>query len=310
MGVPMPDSAAAITLGGAWRRWRWWLAALAVVGIGVAAYFLKPVTGPARNLTLVGDAARGAYVIRLGGCDACHTDHDHNGAYLAGGAPLTTPFGTFYPPNITPDKQTGIGGWTLAQFSDAISNGDSPHGNLYPVFPYNDLTLMSDQEVVDLYAAIMAAPAVAHPTPANEVIFPLNFRLLVSGWKNLFFSPQRYRNDPSHSAQWNRGAYLANGPTHCVACHSPLNALGAVIDGEHFAGNPAGGTGGKTPALTASALLQDGYTVDGLAQTLKTGITPNAGKVGAEMGPVIRDETSHWTDADLKAMATYLLAGK
>lgn len=306
----MPDSAVSITPERLWRRWRWWLAALVVVGIGMAVYFLKPVTGPARNLTLVGDAARGAYVIRLGGCDSCHTDHDHNGAYLAGGAPLTTPFGTFYPPNITPDKQTGIGGWTLAQFSDAISNGDSPHGNLYPVFPYNDLTLMSDQEVADLYAAIMTAPAVAHATPANEVMFPLNFRLLVSGWKNLFFSPHRYQNDPSHSAQWNRGAYLANGPTHCVACHSPLNALGAVVDGKHFTGNAAGGTGGKTPPLTALALLQDGYTIDGLAQTLKTGVTPNAGKVGAEMGPVIRDETSHWTDADLKAMATYLLAGK
>lgn len=306
----MPDKFASITAGRLWRRSRWWLAAIALAGIGMAIYFLKPVTGPARDLTLVGDAARGAYIIRLGGCDACHTDHDHNGPYLAGGAPLATPFGTFYPPNITPDQKTGIGSWTLAQFSDAISNGDSPHGNLYPVFPYNDLTLMSDQEVVDLYAAIRTAPAVTGTAPANEVIFPLNFRLLVSGWKNLFFSPHRYRNDPSHSVQWNRGAYLANGPTHCVACHSPINALGAVVDGKHFAGNPTGGTGGKAPPLTPLALIQDGYTEDSLAKTLKTGITPNAGKVGAEMGPVIRDETSHWTDDDLKAVAIYLLAGR
>jgi mono/diheme cytochrome c family protein len=306
----MSGSAAPIMMGRLWRRWRWWLAAVVVTGLGVAGYFLKPVTGPPRDLTLVGDVARGEYDIRLGGCDACHTDREHNGAYLAGGGPLTTPFGTFYPPNITSDKRTGIGGWTLAQFSDAISNGNGPEGNLYPVFPYNDLTLMSDQDVVDLYAAIMATPAVNHTAPANKVIFPLNFRLLVSGWKNLFFSPHRYQSDPSHSAQWNRGAYLANGPTHCVACHSPLNALGAVVAGEHFTGDPVSGPGGKAPPLTALALLQDGYTVETLAETLKSGVTPNAGEVGAEMGPVIHDETSHWTDSDRTAVATYLLSLK
>lgn len=290
------------------RQWIWWLAAVVLMGIGVAVYFLKPVRGPARDLTLAGDAARGAYLIRLSGCDACHTDPERNIGVLAGGKPLKTPFGIFYPPNITPDKQTGIGNWTLAQFSNALSDGIGPHGNnLYPVFPYNDFTLMSDQEVVDLYAAVMRVPPVSHAAPANRIIFPFNIRLLISGWKNLFFLPRRYQNDPAHSAQWNRGAYLANGPAHCVACHSPLNALGAVVRGRHFAGNPVKGPGGKAPPLTQAALVQDGYTRDGLAQTLKTGVTPNAGKVGKEMGLVVTDETSHWTDDDLKAVADYLL---
>jgi mono/diheme cytochrome c family protein len=289
------------------QHWKWWLAAVVLIGIGVAFYFLKPVRGPERDLTLKGDATRGAYLIRLSGCDSCHTDHDQNTGILAGGKPLKTPFGIFYPPNITPDKETGIGNWTPAQFSEALSNGNGPQGNLYPVFPYNNFTLMSDQEVADLYAAVMAVPPVSHQAPANRVIFPFNIRLLVSGWKNLFFSPHRYQNDPSHSAQWNRGAYLANGPAHCVACHSPLNALGAVVQGAHFTGNPVSGPGGKAPPLTPAALLQDGYTRDGLAQTLKTGITPNAGKVGNEMGLVVTDETSHWTDDDLKAVADYLL---
>ncbi|QPC95667.1 c-type cytochrome [Mesorhizobium sp. INR15] len=288
-------------------RWKWSIAAVALLGLATATYFLKPVTGPPRNLALAGDAARGAYIIRLAGCGSCHTDHENSGAALSGGKPLTTPFGTFYPPNITPDKQTGIGNWTLAQFSDALSNGNSPRGNLYPVFPYNDLTLMSDQDVVDLYAAVMATPAIAHTTLPNRVIFPFNIRLLVSGWKNLFFSPHRYHDDPSHSASWNRGAYLANGLTHCVACHSPLNALGAVTSGKRFTGNSGGGPGGKAPPLTVLALLQDGYTRDSFAETLKTGLTPNAGKVGGEMGLVISDETSHWTDDDRKAVADYLL---
>jgi len=293
-----------------WRLWRWWLVVAVVVGLAVAAYLLKPVVGPPRDLTLVGDVARGNYLIRLAGCISCHTDRDHDGAYLAGGAAIVTAFGTFYPPNITPDPQTGIGGWTLAQFSDAVSDGNGPHGNLYPVFPYNDLTLMSDQEIADLFAAIMATPPVVNTPPANRIVFPLNFRFLVSGWKNLFFFPHRYRNDPAHSAQWNRGAYLANGPAHCVTCHSPVNVLGAVMSGTQFEGNPAGGASGKTPPLTALALVQDGYTIDTLAQTLRTGVTPNAGKVGAEMEPVISDDTSHWTDADLTAIATYLLSSK
>ncbi|RUX76893.1 c-type cytochrome [Mesorhizobium sp. M7A.F.Ca.US.006.04.2.1] len=290
------------------RHWKWWLAAVVLAGLVVAIYFLKPVTGPARDLTLAGNAASGAYLIRLSGCDACHTDHEHNGPALAGGKPLKTKFGVFYPPNITPDKKTGIGNWTLAQFSNALSNGIGPHGkNFYPVFPYNDFTLMSDQEVVDLYAAVMATQPVSREAPANRVIFPFNIRLFISGWKNLFFSPHRYQNDPAHSAQWNRGAYLANGPAHCVTCHSPLNALGSVVQGKRFTGNPFEGPGGKAPPLTPAALLQGGYTRDGLAQTLKTGVTPNAGKVGKEMGLVVTDETSHWTDDDRNAVADYLL---
>lgn len=288
-------------------RWAAAISALVLIGLATAGYLLKPVKGPPRDLTLTGDATRGAYVIKLAGCASCHTEHKNNGPALAGGEALKTPFGNFYPPNISPDKETGIGTWTLVQFSDALSNGMSPKGNLYPVFPYNDLTLMSDQDVVDLYAAIMATPAVPSATPPNQISFPFNIRLLVSAWKNLFFTPRRYQNDPSRSESWNRGAYLADGLTHCVACHSPLNPLGAAESGAQFTGNLNGGPGGKAPPLTVTALVQDGYTKDSLAQTLKTGVTPSAGKVGLEMGKVISDETSQWTDQDRKAVAEYLL---
>ena len=173
------------------RVWLWLLGLVIVGGIGVGVYMLKPVTGPARDLTLVGDATRGAYLIRLGDCVSCHTDGRGGGAELAGGEALKTLFGTFYAPNITSDKTAGIGGWTLAQFSNAISNGEGPQGHLYPVFPYENYTLMSDQEVADIYAALMATTPDSKPSKAHDVGFPFNVRLALAGWKNLFFAPKR-----------------------------------------------------------------------------------------------------------------------
>lgn len=288
------------------RRWVA-LVVLAVIGLGAAVYFLKPVTGPARDLTLVGDVARGNYVMRLGGCVACHTDAANGRAFLSGGAGLETQFGTFVPPNITSDPQAGIGAWTIEQFSAAMSDGMGPQGHLYPAFPYENYTLMSDGEIVDLYAALMATEPVSEPAPQSQVPFPFNIRMIMAGWKNLFFSPRRFEPEAGRDAVFNRGKYLAYGPAHCVACHSPRNALGAVQWDEAFTGSP-GGTGGRAPAITAAALSEDGYDVETLVQTLKDGFTPNFDVLGGPMGEVIADSTSHWTDEDLTALATYLLA--
>lgn len=286
-----------------------WVAAgvVVVLGVAAAAYMLKPVTGPARDLTLVGDVARGEYALRLGGCVACHTNAAAGGAELAGGVGLETQFGTFVPPNITSDPNVGIGSWTLAQFSDALSNGMGPQGHLYPAFPYENYTLMSDQEVVDLYAALMATDPVATPAPPSEIPFPFNIRLAMAGWKNLFFSPHRFEPEAGRDDVYNRGKYLAMGPAHCVACHTPRNALGALEWDQAFAGSP-GGTGGRAPALTREALVAEGYDVASLAQTLKDGFTPGFDVLGGPMGEVIADSTSYWTDEDLNAVATYLMA--
>lgn len=286
-----------------------WLAlgVVAVVGIATAAYFLKPVAGPPRDLTLVGDATRGDYVMRLAGCVACHTNVAEGGAELAGGAGLKTDFGTFVPPNITSDPNVGIGSWTLAQFSDAISNGMGPHGHLYPAFPYENYTLMTDQDVVDLYAALMATEPVATPAAASSIPFPFNVRLIMAGWKNLFFAPRRFEPEVGRDEVYNRGKYLAMGPAHCASCHTPRNALGALEWDQAFAGSP-GGTGGRAPALTREALVAEGYDVASLAQTLKDGFTPGFNVLGGPMGEVIADSTSFWTDEDLNAVATYLMA--
>ena len=286
-----------------------WLAlgVVAVVGIGTAAYFLKPVEGPPRDLTLAGDATRGDYVMRLAGCVACHTNAADGGTELAGGVGLETDFGTFVPPNITSDPDVGIGSWTLAQFSDALSNGMGLQGHLYPAFPYENYTLMTDQDVVDLYAALMATEPVATPAAESSIPFPFNVRLIMAGWKNLFFSPQRFEPEAGKDEVYNRGKYLAMGPAHCVACHTPRNALGALQWDQAFAGSP-GGTGGRAPALTREALVAEGYDVATLAQTLKDGFTPGFDVLGGPMGEVIADSTSFWTDEDLNAVATYLMA--
>lgn len=288
------------------RRWLVVLGVLAVVGIGAAVYFLKPVNGPARDLTLVGDVERGNYLIRLGGCVACHTDAASGRAFLSGGAGLSTPFGTFVPPNITSDPTAGIGGWTLAQFSDAMSNGMGPQGHLYPAFPYENYTLMSDQEIADLYAALMATEPVSAPAAESQIPFPFNIRLAMAGWKNLFFSPARFVPEEGRSEAYNRGKYLAYGPAHCVACHTPRNALGALDWGKAFTGSP-GGTGGKAPAITRDALLAEGYDAALLAQTLMDGFTPGFDVLGGPMGEVIKDSTSQWTEADRAAIAEFLM---
>lgn len=296
------------------RRWLLGIFVLiVVVGAGAAIYFLRPVTGPERDVTLVGDATRGAYLMRLSGCVACHTDGSSGAGILAGGPGgpgLVSPFGTFHAPNITPHPEAGIGNWTLAQFSKAMSDGEGPQGHLYPAFPYENYTLMSDQEIADLHAALMAVPADATPSKPHEIGFPFNIRLALAGWKNLFFQPQRYVADTSKSEQWNRGRYLVYGPGHCVMCHSPRNLLGAVEAGKELTGNAAGGTGGRAPSLLAADLAEDGYDAATLAQTLSDGFTPNFDVLGGAMGEFIKDGSSHWTPEDREAVAAYLTAAE
>ena len=279
-----------------------------VVGLSLAIYFLKPVAGSERDLTLAGDATRGAYLIRLGGCVACHTDRKNEGAFLAGGQALKTPFGDFVPPNITSDEQAGIGSWSLEEFSNAMSNGEGPGllNHYYPAFPYDNYTLMNDQDVVDLYAAIMEVEPVATPAPSHRVSFPFNIRAAMLGWKNLFFVPERFVPNPSRSKRWNRGNYLANGLAHCTACHTPRNALGGREDTRAFSGG-SGTPGGKVPGITKDQLVAEGYDIASLVETLQTGFTPGFNVLGNAMGEMIEDSTAHWKDEDLVAISAYLL---
>jgi mono/diheme cytochrome c family protein len=166
---------------------------------------------------------------------------------------------------------------------------------------------MSDQEIADLYAALMATEPVNTPAAESQIPFPFNIRLAMAGWKNLFFSPARFEPEEGRTDAYNRGKYLAYGPAHCVACHSPRNALGALEWDKALTGSP-GGTGGRAPAITREALIENGYDAETLAQTLMDGFTPSFDVLGGPMGEVIADNTSQWTAEDRAAIAEYLLA--
>ena len=302
------EKAAQRRKGARMRRWLVALGVVVVIGGAPGAWFLRPVNGPARNLTLVGDAGRGEYLMVLGDCVACHTDAKAGKEPFSGGAALTTDFGVFYAPNITSDPQYGIGKWTLAEFSRALSDGEGRGfmNHLYPAFPYDNYTLMSDQDVVDLFAAIQKVPAVAEPSTPHQVGFPFNVRPILAGWKNLFFHPTRFVPDSAHSDLWNRGKYLATGPAHCVSCHTPRNALGGPDESRALEGS-RGGPAGNVPAITRDKLIEEGYDAASLIDALKTRFTPGFDVLGGAMGEVIENSTSKWTDEDLKAMAAYLL---
>ena len=281
-----------------------------VSGLGVATYLFWPITYQKRDFTgIKGDVARGAYLARASGCFACHTNAKEKGPVLAGGGPLKTPFGTFYAPNITMDKSQGIGNWTLENFSAAITHGINPQGeNYYPVFLYPHYTSLSNQDVADLWAAFKTVPPVNNAVPKHDLKFPFQYRVLLTAWKKLFFKDERYKPDPNMSKQWNRGALLVKGPTHCVACHTPQNILGGQDYGHELNGNKNGPDGEKIPSITATALLKNKWTKKDLVFALRTGTKPDGDAFGGSMGEVVADGTSYLSDEDLNAIAEYVMS--
>ncbi|WP_127143853.1 c-type cytochrome [Pelagibacterium montanilacus] len=274
---------------------------LAIAIAGAGALVLLSPSAPERDLTLTADAGHGDYLIRLGGCVACHTDVARQGAYLAGGAPIESPYGRFVAPNITSDPQYGIGDWTLAEFSRAMTRGERPEGgHYYPALPYEFYASLTDQDVVDLYAALTNVPPVAQASGENDLGFPFSMRFGLGAWKAAFFSPETFVADPGRSEAWNRGAYIVNGPAHCGACHSPRSVVGAV--------DPSGPlSGGIGPDITPQALAQMGYDREWMIEVLMGGVTPGFDVPGGDMALVISESTVHWTETDLDAVAAYLL---
>lgn len=282
-----------------------------VVAAGLGALILL-ITSPGQSSRVMpklkGDAARGGYVARLAGCIACHTDFKGKTGFLAGGAPIKTPFGTFTAPNITPHKQDGIGAWTFNQFARAVRQGISPKGtHYYPVFLYPNYTRMADQDLADLWAAMKGVVPVAGKAPDHQLGFPFNIRAGLGLWKRLFFRAGAFKADPSKSKSWNRGAYIVNGPGHCAACHSPRNLFGAPDSDHALAGNAKGPDGEKVPAITAAALQKNGWSNSDMVFALRTGAMPDGDALGGSMGEVVRQSTNWLTDEDLKAIADYLL---
>jgi mono/diheme cytochrome c family protein len=261
-------------------------------------------------LAAADDAAvkRGAYLFTAADCVACHTDVKNQGPPLAGGRPLATPFGTFYGPNITPDKKDGIGDWSEADFRRALREGKGKGGEyLYPVFPFPAFARMTDRDIADLYAYIMAQPAVAKADKPHELTFPFGWRFTLLGWRLLFFRDAGPLEPVAgQSAEWNRGRYLAEAVVHCQECHTPRNVLGGLKSDAAYAGNPHGPDGQKAPNITPDDATGIGkWSLDEIEDLLKTGATPDQDYVGSGMGEVVKG-TGELTPEDRHAIALYV----
>jgi mono/diheme cytochrome c family protein len=251
-----------------------------------------------------GDAKRGQYLAKAGGCVGCHTEEKQGAVSFAGGRALKTPFGTFYGPNITPDQNAGIGRWSEADFIQAMRHGLRPDGaNYFPAFPYPSFTRIADADLKDLWAYLRSLPPSARPSEAHDLRFPFGWRFLLWIWKWLFFTPGPFTPDPSRSAVLNRGAYLTDALGHCGECHTPRNFLGGTKKSRYLAGGMLP-DGGKVPNLTPTRLKK--WDDKDLKDFLQTGQTPDGDVVAEAMGEVIRSTTGQLTLPDLDALLAYL----
>jgi len=248
---------------------------------------------------------RGRYLTLAGDCKACHTDLENDGVPFAGGRALGTPFGTIYSANLTPDDETGLGLWSREDFYNALNEGIDREGrHLYPAMPYPYFTLMTRDQTDAIFAYLRTLEPVHAEEPENDLPFPLDIRLSVSGWKLLFFEDKSFVSMQDRSEAWNRGRYLVDGPLHCGACHSGKNLLGADADGEYLRGgvlenwyapNIRGGENGGIADWTAEEIVE----------FLKIGRTSHTAPM-QRMGEVVALSTQHLSVEDLGAVATYL----
>ena len=247
---------------------------------------------------------RGRYLTIAGDCAACHT-LPGSGHDFAGGRAIETPFGQLLAPNITPDMQTGIGAWTDDEFVNALTIGTGRNGvRLYPAMPYTYYTKLTHDDALAIRAYLNTVPAVQNPVNPNQLPFPFDIRTSLLGWNTLFFTPGTFRPSPHKSAEWNRGAYLAEGLTHCGLCHTPKNFLGGDKTDESLNGYAL--QGWFAPNITNDLRRGlGGWSVDEIATYLKTGHNSSSAATGL-MSEMVSDSTSHMTDADLEAIATYL----
>lgn len=253
-----------------------------------------------------GNVERGAYVLRMGGCVACHTEPE-GGMFLAGGPKVETAFGTFFSPNITPDPEFGIGGMSLADFYLAMTSGLSPDGNHYfPAFPYTSYARLNSQDIIDLKAYLDTVEPASTPSQPHDILWPFSDRRLIGGWKMLAHSPAPFKDVDDKEAGWNRGAYLVMGPGHCSECHTARNLFGVQTNAP-FEGAPKSLFSPGAPAIAGERSTIADWTAEDITFYLSTGLKPDGDVSGGKMTDVVDHATSHLTDDDLNAIAKFLL---
>jgi mono/diheme cytochrome c family protein len=279
-----------------------------LVGAGVAAFAItwRPeiaaIDPPAPQSFSPELVKRGRELAAIGNCSDCHTLR--GGKSFAGGLPVPTPFGTIFSSNITPDAETGIGRWSEDAFRRAMRSGVDREGeHLYPTFPYDHFTHVTDEDDRALYAYLMTRPPVHAPERENQLSFPLNQRFVISGWKLLFLRHGTYQPDATKSAEWNRGAYLAEGLAHCGACHTPRNALGAERVSAQFAGGDVDNW--HAYAINTQSPAPVPWDAEALFAYLRNGWHPDHGVARGPMAEVVSNLSSV-RENDVRAIAIYM----
>lgn len=296
---------------------------VAIVGAGVLAYYAtRPgafafvggqrvaldryqgqPTGVPADFTDTDPIARGRYLADAADCRSCHTAE--GGAAFAGGRAFMLPFGTLYTTNITPDKATGIGGLSDAQFIDAVRNGVGSHGRLYPAMPYASYAYMTDADVLAIKTYLMSVPPIAQQPPENALKFPYDQRWLMAIWSGLFKPGETFQPVADKSLEWNRGAYLVEAMAHCGDCHTPRNLLQAIDNSKKFAGGEAEGWVAYNISSDHATGI-GGWSDDEIAQYLSTGHAKGRGTGSGPMGEAIALSFSKMTPGDIHAMVAYL----
>ena len=289
------------------------LAALGVVGFGAFLLITAPDRQDAAVWANLGepDLAHGREVFFAGGCTSCHAPAGATGdarLILSGGAPLKSDFGTFYAPNISSHPEAGIGAWTLAEFGDAMTRGVGREGeHLYPSFPYGSYVRMTPKDINDLYGFMKTLPASDAVAPPHELGFPFNQRLVLGGWKFLFFTDAPRVELADASDMVKRGQYLVEGPGHCGECHTPRNALGGFLSDQWLAGGPNPEGEGSIPNITPGSKSMSSWSEGDIVTYLESGFTPDYDSVGGSMVEVQKN-MAELTAADREAIAAYLKA--
>ncbi len=261
------------------------------------------------------DLENGQRMFIAGGCASCHSapaskrcdDPKYSeGLKLGGGRCLKTPFGTFKVPNISPDKETGIGGWSNVDFVNAMTRGISPSGeHYYPAFPYTSYQYMQPKDLLDLKAYLDTLPLVSEPSQDHDLLFPFSFRRGLGLWKHLYLGEQPFVPNPDESDAVNRGAYLVRGPGHCGECHTPRDAFGGLDSARPLAGGPAPEGEGWIPNITPDKTGIGDWSKNDIIYALESGFTPDFDSFGGSM-VAVQDNMAKLPASDREAIAAYL----
>ena len=272
--------------------------------VSLAAYKGPSPVGVPPELRAADVVARGKYLTQAADCEVCHTRE--GGQPFAGGRAFKSPFGVLYSPNITADGETGIGAWSDADFLRAVHQGIAKDGErLYPAFPYESYTLITDDDVLAIKAYLFSLPPVHAPAPPDGLRFPFNQRWLMGMWA-LFYNPnERFQPHEDRSPEWNRGAYLVEALEHCGDCHTPRNLAQAPDNRRKFGGTVI--SGWRAYNITPDPLSGIGtWSDEELADYLRSGHAAGHGSAGGPMAEEVTAASSKLTAGDLHAMATYL----